>query len=128
MLLYLVFALKYLAFLACILLYSVCSSYTLLGCLPVIISNPIILVYSLIQVAVIELLSKKNVIVLKDTNMRQAETLSFSFQKKLRNCTSIVHLIWAKLPFIYRVGSTELNNCLFTSNYPAEKVLISIIY
>ena len=60
LLLYMVFALKCLAFLAGILLYSVCSSYILLGYLPAIISAPIILIYSLIQVAVIEPLPKKS--------------------------------------------------------------------
>ena len=60
LLLHMVFALKYLAFLAGILLYSVCSSYTFLGYLPAIISALIILIYSLNQVAVIEPLPKKS--------------------------------------------------------------------
>ena len=59
LLLYMVFALKCLAFLAGILLYLVYSSYTLLGYLPAIISALIILIYNLIQVAVIEPLPKK---------------------------------------------------------------------
>ena len=45
--------------------------------------TPIILIYSLIQVAVIELCPPPKKIVLKDTNMKRAETLSFSFQKNI---------------------------------------------
>ena len=54
--------------------------------------TPIILIYSLIQVAVIELQQKNKIIILKYTNMKQAETLSFSFQENIEKlhiyCTS----------------------------------------
>ena len=67
-------------------LYSLGLSYLQL------FQTQIILIYSLIQVAVIELWQKKKIIVLKDTNMKQAETLSFSFQKNIEKlyiyCTS----------------------------------------
>lgn len=54
--------------------------------------TPIVLIYSLIQVAVIELRPKEKKSVLKDTNMKQAKILSFSFQKNIEKlyiyCTS----------------------------------------